>query len=34
MTVSFNTNTKNNGEWLTPPYIVESLGEFDIDPCS
>jgi DNA N-6-adenine-methyltransferase (Dam) len=21
-------------EWLTPPDIVESLGEFDLDPCS
>lgn len=19
--------------WLTPPYIVEALGEFDLDPC-
>ena len=28
----------NNGagkhEWLTPPYIIEALGEFDLDPCS
>jgi hypothetical protein len=26
----------NNGRekrWLTPNYIVESLGEFDLDPC-
>jgi len=21
-------------EWLTPPYILEALGEFDLDPCS
>lgn len=21
-------------EWLTPPYIIKSLGEFDLDPCS
>jgi len=21
-------------EWLTPPYIVKALGEFDLDPCS
>ncbi len=21
-------------EWLTPPEIVKSLGEFDLDPCS
>ncbi len=20
--------------WLTPPYILEALGEFDLDPCS
>ncbi len=31
---NFNTNTKNNGEWLTPPEIIKSLGDFDIDPCS
>lgn len=21
-------------EWLTPPHIIESLGSFDLDPCS
>ncbi len=21
-------------EWLTPPHVIESLGEFDLDPCS
>lgn len=31
---NFNTNTKNNDEWLTPPEIIKSLGEFDLDPCS
>lgn len=20
--------------WLTPPYILEALGEFDLDPCA
>ncbi len=30
----FNNNTINNGEWLTPPNIIKSLGEFDLDPCS
>lgn len=25
-------NTKD--EWLTPPYIIEALGPFDLDPCS
>jgi hypothetical protein len=27
----------NNGltnEWLTPPYVLEALGPFDLDPCS
>ena len=33
-TNNFNTNTKNNGEWLTPPYVLDALGEFDLDPCS
>ena len=23
-----------NDEWLTPPNIIKSLGEFDLDPCS
>lgn len=23
-----------NNEWLTPPEIVQALGEFDLDPCS
>ena len=34
MDKNFNTNTKNNGEWLTPPEIIKSLGSFDLDPCS
>lgn len=23
-----------HNEWLTPPYIIEALGPFDLDPCS
>lgn len=23
-----------NDEWLTPPGLIKSLGEFDLDPCS
>lgn len=23
-----------NDEWLTPPEIIHSLGQFDLDPCS
>jgi hypothetical protein len=34
MTKDFNTNTTGNDEWLTPPDIIKSLGDFDIDPCS
>lgn len=31
---TFNTNTTNNDEWITPAYIVEALGNFYLDPCS
>ena len=31
---NFNTNTKNEREWLTPPQLVSSLGDFDLDPCA
>ena len=34
MSSNFNTNTKNNDEWLTPPEIIKSLGGFSLDPCS
>ena len=37
MNVTFETLHDNKGgkdEWLTPPYIIEALGEFDLDPCS
>ena len=34
MSSNFNTNTKNHDEWLTPPEIIKSLGEFCLDPCS
>jgi len=30
----FNTNTANHNEWLTPKYITDCLGPFDMDPCS
>mgnify|MGYP000330210482 CR=1 FL=1 len=32
--MDFNTNTLNEDEWLTPKYITDSLGVFDLDPCS
>lgn len=34
MTKNFNLNTENNDEWLTPPELVRSLGQFDLDPCA
>ncbi|MGD8777707.1 MAG: DNA N-6-adenine-methyltransferase [Ignavibacteria bacterium] len=31
----FGTRTiSTKDEWLTPKYIIEALGEFDLDPCS
>jgi len=34
MNKNFNTNTENNDVWLTPPYIIQALGVFDLDPCA
>lgn len=34
MSSNFNSNTENKDEWLTPPELIKSLGEFDLDPCS
>ena len=34
MSANFNTNTKNNDEWLTPPEIIKALGPFYLDPCA
>lgn len=33
MTHPFNTMTYKHNEYITPPYIIESLGRFDLDPC-
>jgi hypothetical protein len=32
--MGFNTNTKNEPEWLTPKYIIDALGPFDLAPCA
>ena len=32
MNTAFETKD-NKDEWLTPPYIFEALGHFDLDPC-
>lgn len=34
MARNFNLNIENKDEWLTPKYIIKSLGVFDLDPCS
>jgi hypothetical protein len=35
MNVTFEGNTSTGkDEWLTPPEIIKSLGDFDLDPCS
>lgn len=37
MVAGFGNAVSSDGEratrWLTPPHIVEALGEFDLDPC-
>lgn len=30
----FERSDKNKDEWLTPPKMIRSLGDFDLDPCS
>jgi hypothetical protein len=35
MVTKFDTRSVNNkNEWLTPPWILERLGTFDLDPCA
>ena len=35
MNVTFEGKTETGkDEWLTPPSIIKSLGDFDLDPCS
>lgn len=33
MDTSFERTKNTTDEWYTPKYIIESLGEFDTDPC-
>lgn len=30
----FNDKTDGKEDWITPKYILDSLGQFDLDPCS
>lgn len=34
MNTSFDRVQDGKDEWLTPPELIKSLGEFDLDPCS
>lgn len=34
MNTSFERSTNPTDEWYTPKWIIESLGEFDLDPCA
>jgi len=34
MDTSFDRVSDGKDEWLTPKYITDALGEFDLDPCA
>lgn len=34
MNVVFEKSKNTTIEWLTPPELVKSLGDFDLDPCT
>ena len=34
MNTSFERSANTTDEWYTPKFIIESLGEFDLDPCA
>lgn len=34
MTRNFNSTGPGHDEWLTPKWITDALGPFDLDPCS
>lgn len=34
MNTRFEKSNKTTNEWYTPPEIIRSMGEFDLDPCS
>lgn len=34
MTNFYSTNENTTDVWLTPPSLVQAMGEFDLDPCS
>ncbi len=34
MDTTHERSVRGKDEWLTPPYIMEALGAFDLDPCA
>ena len=34
MDVSFERSHQGKDEWITPPYLIRTLGVFDLDPCA
>ena len=34
MNTSFERSAKATDEWYTPKELIDSLGEFDLDPCA
>ena len=34
MSGSYNVNIEEKWEYITPPYIIKALGNFDLDPCA
>lgn len=34
MDTSFERVSDGKDEWLTPPSLIQSLGDFDLDPCA
>lgn len=34
MNTQFERSAKTTTEWYTPPELIRSLGEFDLDPCT
>lgn len=34
MNTSFEKSKNPTDEWYTPKYVIDSLGEFDLEPCA
>lgn len=34
MNVSFERGERRTDEWYTPRWVIDKLGDFDLDPCA